>query len=82
MLAIAEMDITVILYMTDGTPYPLPAVHLGKSAVASVNVNSALAAAPASDQTKIFLMHLSSCCDWSQLRHLESKTAHWKFGVR
>lgn len=34
--------------MADGTPYPLPTVHLGSSAVAVVSINAALAIAPSS----------------------------------
>ena len=41
------MDVTVTLYMADGTPYVLPVVHLAKSGVAEVSVNAALASAPA-----------------------------------
>jgi hypothetical protein len=47
-LAVAPIDVTVTLYMADGTPYALPAVHLGNTAVATVSVNAALATAPPS----------------------------------
>lgn len=47
-LAVSPLDVTVTLYMADGTPYALPAVHLGNTAVATVSVNAALATAPAS----------------------------------
>jgi hypothetical protein len=47
MLSVAPMDVTVTLYMADGTPYVLPVVHIGPSGTAAVNVNTALAAAPA-----------------------------------
>src|SRR5205814_1147787 len=33
-LAVSAMEVTLTLYMADGTPYELPAVHLGKSSVA------------------------------------------------
>ncbi len=46
MLAISNMDAQITLYMADGTPYPLPTVHLTASGVAAVSVNDALAAAP------------------------------------
>jgi hypothetical protein len=53
MLVVSDMDVILTLYMMDGTPYRLPVVHLGKSAVASVSVNAALAAAPAAVQPHI-----------------------------
>ncbi len=48
MLDVTAIDATLTLYMADGTPYPLPTVHLDKSSVVTVNINSALASAPAS----------------------------------
>jgi hypothetical protein len=47
-LSASPIDVNVTLYMQDGSPYALPAVHLGNSAVATVSVNAALANAPAS----------------------------------
>jgi hypothetical protein len=47
-LVVAPMDITPVLFMADGTPYPLPSVHLAVSGVATINVNDALASAPSS----------------------------------
>jgi hypothetical protein len=45
-LIVAPLEVRAVLYMADGTAYPLPAVHLPISGVATVNVNAALAAAP------------------------------------
>src|SRR5713226_313374 len=47
-LTVAPMDVTPVLFMADGTPYMLSSVHLAVSAVATVNLNDALAAAPSS----------------------------------
>jgi hypothetical protein len=47
-LAVATLDITPVIFMADGTPYPLRTVHLAISGVATVNINDALAAAPPS----------------------------------
>lgn len=47
-LVVAPLDVTPVLYMSAGTPYELPAVHLAVAGVALVNVNDALANAPAS----------------------------------
>lgn len=47
-LVVAPMDITPVLFMADGTPYPLRSVHLAVSGVATINVNDALANAPSS----------------------------------
>ncbi len=47
-LLIAPLDVTPILFMADGTPYNLPPVHIAAGGVAVVDVNHALAAAPAS----------------------------------
>lgn len=54
-LVTAPMEATVTLYMADGTPYVLPVFHLEKKGVATVNINAALANAPAS-----LLPHLST----------------------
>jgi hypothetical protein len=45
-LAISPIDANVTLFMADGTPYLLPPVHLERSGVATVSINSALANAP------------------------------------
>src|SRR5258708_4764094 len=42
------LDITPVIFIADGTPYPLRTVHLAISGVATVNINDALAAAPPS----------------------------------
>lgn len=55
MLAIANMDARVTLYMADGAPYLLPVVHIPASGVVSIAVNDALIAAPAN-----VTAHLSS----------------------
>ncbi len=47
-LVVAPMDVTPVLFMADGTPYPLPSVHLAVSGVATININDALANAPPS----------------------------------
>ena len=47
MLAVANMSATVTLYMADGTPYPLAPAKIPASGVAVINVNQALASAPA-----------------------------------
>ncbi len=45
-LVVAPMDVTPVLFMADGTAYPLPTVTVPISGVATVNVNDALAIAP------------------------------------
>ncbi|TAN24000.1 MAG: hypothetical protein EPN33_04050 [Acidobacteria bacterium] len=47
-LAVAALDVTVTLYMADGTPYQLPAITIPKSGEADVNISQALAGAPGS----------------------------------
>lgn len=47
-LVVAPMDITPVLFMADGTPYPLPAVHLAVSGIATIKINDALTKAPSS----------------------------------
>jgi len=47
MLAIANMNATVTLYLADGTAYPLAQTRIPASGVAVINVNQALASAPA-----------------------------------
>jgi hypothetical protein len=54
-LSISPIDATVTLYMADGTPYLLPAVHLNSSGVSTVNINDALQKTPES-----ILPHISS----------------------
>lgn len=54
-LVTAPIDAIVTLFMQDGTPYVLPPVHLKRSSVATVNVNTMVAKAP----TRIF-SHLST----------------------
>ncbi len=49
----APIDATVTLYMADGTPYVLPAIHLAKAAVDTVEVNQALAQAPETVQSHL-----------------------------
>ncbi len=44
-LAVAPLDITPVIFMADGTPYPLSPVHLAISGVATININDALAEA-------------------------------------
>ncbi len=46
-LVVGPIDVTPVLYMADGTAYELPPVDFAKTAVATVNVNQALANAPA-----------------------------------
>ena len=45
-LSIAPLSVTPILYMADGTEYPLASVQVSQSSVVTVSVNEALAAAP------------------------------------
>jgi len=45
-LLVAPLDITPVLYMSDGTEYDLPAVHLATGGVGVVDVNEALARVP------------------------------------
>lgn len=52
-LETSPMDATVTVYMADGTPYVLPPVHLAKSGVEEVDLNAALAQAPAAIQAHI-----------------------------
>lgn len=52
-LAVAPLDITPVVYMADGTPYPLRPVHVAISGVTTININDALAAAPASVASRI-----------------------------
>src|ERR1700693_1676899 len=47
MLAISNVDVQVTLTMADGTAYALAPLRLPASGVATVNVNDALASAPA-----------------------------------
>jgi hypothetical protein len=47
-LTVAAVDAVVTLYMADGTSYTLPPMHLPQSAVATINVNDALARVPSS----------------------------------
>lgn len=47
-LVVGPMDVIPTLFMADGTPYVLPSVHIPTSGVATININDALAAAPAS----------------------------------
>jgi len=47
-LVVAPMDVVPVLFMADGTPYMLSSVHVAVYGVATVNINDALAAAPAS----------------------------------
>jgi len=47
-LVVAPLQVTPILFMADGTSYPLPPVNLPISGVATVNINDALAVAPQS----------------------------------
>ncbi|MGP8253334.1 MAG: hypothetical protein ACLQHF_14990 [Terracidiphilus sp.] len=54
-LATTEIDAVLTIYMADGTAFDLPAVHLAKSGVVSVDLNAALANAPQGIQA-----HLSS----------------------
>jgi hypothetical protein len=44
----APLDVQPVLYMSDGTPYPLPSVTVPSGGVATVNVNEAVAQASAS----------------------------------
>lgn len=53
-LVVAPIQVTPILYMADGTTYPLPPVMVPVSGVATVNINDALAKAP-----KSVALHLS-----------------------
>jgi hypothetical protein len=52
-LAISAMDATVTLFLSDGTPYVLPPVHLEKSGVETVDIAAALAGAPAAIKTHL-----------------------------
>lgn len=52
-LATSPVDATVVLFMADGTSYTLPTVHLSRSGVATVNVNTAIASAPASIRSHV-----------------------------
>ncbi len=54
-LIVGPMDVIPTLFMADGTPYVLPSVHIPTSGVATININNALAAAPAK-----IASHLSS----------------------
>ncbi len=45
-LVVAPIQVTPTLFMADGTPYPLAAVTVPISGVATVNINDALASAP------------------------------------
>jgi len=47
-LVVASMDVTPVIFMEDGTSYPLRMVHIPVSGVTTVNINEALAAAPPS----------------------------------
>ncbi len=47
-LVVAPIDVTPILFMADGAEYDLPTVHVATGGLAGVDVNQALAAAPAS----------------------------------
>src|SRR3989454_5742956 len=47
-LVVAPLEVNPILYMADGTAYPLRPVSLAIAGVASLDVNDALAVAPAS----------------------------------
>lgn len=46
-LVVASLDVTPVLYMSDGTPYALPPVHVAVAGVALVNINDALTKVPA-----------------------------------
>ncbi len=52
-LVVAPLDVTPVLFMADGTEYDLPVVHLPTAGVAEVNINQALAEAPASLATHL-----------------------------
>ncbi|MGB9123779.1 MAG: Ig-like domain-containing protein, partial [Candidatus Angelobacter sp.] len=54
-LVTGPLEVAPVLYMADGTEYQLPAVTVPTSGVVSVNINQALAQAPAS-----VITHLSS----------------------
>jgi hypothetical protein len=45
-LVIGGLRVTPILFMADGTEYPLPSVVLQSAGISSIDINSALAAAP------------------------------------
>src|SRR6266404_1570859 len=47
-LVVSPMDVTPVIYMADGTAYPLRPVHLPIPAVTTLYINDALAAAPPS----------------------------------
>jgi hypothetical protein len=46
-LVTAPVSITPVLFMADGTEYDLPPVNIAAAGVATINVNNALASAPA-----------------------------------
>jgi hypothetical protein len=54
-LVTAPLEVSPVLYMADGTEYQLPTIMIPTSGVVTVNVNQALAQAPAS-----VLTHLST----------------------
>ena len=43
---VSPMNVTPVLYMADGTPYPLPSVHLAATATTTIDINHALAHIP------------------------------------
>lgn len=45
-LDVSPIDATVVVYLADGTAYPLPTVHIAASGVSTVDLNAALAQAP------------------------------------
>ncbi len=45
---VSAIDVIPVLYFADGTPYPLPSVHLGASATKTISINQALSAVPGS----------------------------------
>ncbi|HET9784439.1 MAG TPA: hypothetical protein VFP94_05690 [Terriglobales bacterium] len=72
-LMVSPLSVTPTLYMADGTPLTLPAVEIPASGTASVEINQALATAPAA-----FAGHISTFgsaalrYDWDSGGHLSA----------